>query len=84
MTRGRPEVPAEVRVARIRADVLRCGGRWPYTRKARLFDALNAGHITVHEILMCCGLSPSEVCEWWAAYKRGGIEALRITKRGGW
>jgi len=81
---GRPMIDETERVRRIRADVLRCGGRWPYTRKTRLFIALDAGHVTVHEVLMECGLSPSEIAEWWAAYKRGGVEALRITKRGGW
>lgn len=71
-----------VREERVRARVLRSDGRWTVLRKVELFIALDAGQVTVHEILTRCKISPEEFRQWFEAHERGGAEALRITPRG--
>jgi hypothetical protein len=68
--------------ARLRAEVLRPGGRWGYGRKSQMFLALDLGVVTVHELLTTHGFSPEEFRQWFEAYKHGGPTALAVKARG--
>lgn len=80
---GRPFIDRGVAFARLRAEVLRPGGRWGYGRKSQMFMALNLGVVTVHELLTTHRFSPEEFRQWFEANKRGGAPALAVKARGG-
>jgi hypothetical protein len=71
-----PWLDPAIRRARTRREVLRAGGRWTVLRKVEMFIALDAGIVTVTEVIEDCGLSPEEFLEWRDRYSTGGATAL--------
>ena len=56
--------------------------RWPAQRKAAIIVDVLKGKISVPEAARKYGFTQGEYREWADEFMRGGIEALKVTKKG--
>lgn len=55
--------------------------RWTPKRKAKIVDDLHQERVTVEDVCRTYEISESEIRTWIEAYTRGGLAALRVTRR---
>ena len=52
--------------------------RWVASRKAQIVAAVDAGLLTIDEVIARYGLSLEEFCGWQRAMDRAGVAGLRV------